>query len=432
MTSRIADPARWRAGRDRLDWAAEFMPVTAALGEELATAGTVAGLRIGVSDVLEPKTANLALTLARAGASVVVCCVGRDTDDEVAAALHHEGIPVYADSRATEAEDRANVLALLDHLPQVIVDDGSGTIRLAHATRPEVLAGVIGATEQTTSGVRPLRVMQRQGVLRVPVVAANDARTKSWFDNAHGTGQTVVLAVVDLLGEPLAGAEVVVAGFGPVGSGVARHAAALGATVTVTEVDPVAALQARFAGYRVDTLRSAAARADVLVSATGVAGTVGVDDLLALPDGAAVAVAGGVWQEVELEQARARGARETGRSGRVSALTLPGGTTVRVLDDGHCLNVSAAEGNPVQVMDLSFGVQLAAVEHLVTHRETLTIGVHRLPDEADRRVAALALAAFGGALDTPTPRQQESLEAWLPRPAPTAPAAAGTDAASDP
>jgi adenosylhomocysteinase len=413
--SRIADPARWHEGADRIAWARRFMPASTALGAELAASGELRGVRVAVSDVLEPKTANVAILLAEAGAEVSVSCVGRDTDDAVAAALVHAGIPVFAHRAATDAEDRENVLSLLDLRPDVVVDDGSWTIRLAHTERPDLLPGMTGATEQTTSGVRPLREMQRQGELRIPVVAANDARTKSLFDNLHGTGQAVVLAVADLLGEPLAGREVVVAGFGRVGSGIARHAAALGARVTVSEVDPVNALSAVFAGYAVEPLSVAAAHADVLISATGIARTVSVEHLLALPEGAAVAVGGGVGQEIALEDAAQAGATEPWREGALSGLRLPNGRTVRILDDGNCINVSAAEGNPVQIMDLSFGVQLSAVAHLVTHRGALEPGVHELPKAADDRVAAHALASFGGALDTPSAGQLDFLASWRPR-----------------
>lgn len=414
MNGRIADPSLWREGQERIDWARSFMPASTSLAAELAEARSVAGVRIAVSDVLEPKTATLALLLAEAGADVVVSCVGRDTDDAVAAALSHAGIPVYARASDGPVEDRENVLALLDHRPEVIVDDGAGTIRLAHTDRPELLTGMIGATEQTTSGVRPLRTMERKGDLRIPIIAANDARTKSLFDNAHGTGQAVVFAIADLLGRSLAGADVVVAGFGRVGSGVARHAAALGARVTVSEVDPVAALQAAFTGYAVQTLQDAAAHADILISTTGVAATIGLEHLRALPDGAAVAVGGGVEHEIALDDAARAGAIELSRSGKVSQLRLDTGQTIRVLDDGNCINVSAAEGNPVQIMDLSFGVQLAAVDHLISTRGTLKPRVYTLPPDVDARVAASAIASFGGAIDTPSQRQLDFLDSWRP------------------
>jgi len=200
-----------------------------------------------------------------------------------------------------------------------------------------------------------------------------------------------------------------------VGSGVARHAAALGARVTVSEVDPVAALQAAFAGYAVEPLADAAAHADVLISTTGIAHTVAVEHLDRLPEGAAVAVGGGAFQEISLRAALDAGAVETSRRGAVSVLRLANGRSIRVLDDGHCINVSAAEGNPIQVMDLSFGVQLSAVDYLIAGRGTLTPAVHILPRSADDRVAALALGAFGGGLDAVSSAQSDYLTSWRPR-----------------
>ncbi|MDQ1075780.1 MULTISPECIES: adenosylhomocysteinase [Microbacterium] len=412
MIGRIADPSLWRAGADRIDWARAHMPVTVVLAERLRRAGTVAGVRIGVSDVLEPKTAAVALALAEAGAEVTVTSAGRNTDDEVAAALAHAGLAVYARADAGRSEDRENALALLDHRPEVIVDDGASTIRLVHLERPDVGAEMRGATEQTTSGVRPLRRMHAEGALRIPVIAANDARSKSLFDNRHGTGQSVVFAVADVANRSLRGATVVVVGYGRVGSGIAEHAAALGARVIVTETDPVAALQAAFAGFPVRTLAQAAAEADIVISATGIRHTVDVAHLDALPSGAIVAVGGGVSQEIALDAARAAGAIEIARDGAVSTLRMSSGSLVHVLDDGNCLNVSAAEGNPVQIMDLSFGVQLASVEYLLT-TPGLGAAVHELPRGADDEVAAIALASFGGTVDTVSAAQREFLASWI-------------------
>lgn len=403
----------WRSGLDRIEWARAHMPVTRVLGARLRQEGTVAGVRIGVSDVLEPKTANVALVLAEAGAEVTVTSAGRNTDDAVAAALVHAGIPVFAREAADRVEDRANALALLDRRPEVIVDDGASTIRLAHLERPALVAEMRGATEQTTSGVRPLRRMQAEGALRIPVVAANDARSKSLFDNMHGTGQSVVFAVADVADRSFRGATVVVVGFGRVGTGIAQHAAALGARVVVTETDAVAALQAAFAGFEVRPLAEAVRLADIVISATGIRHTIDVVHLDALRSGTVVAVGGGVGQEIALEAAVSAGAVEIARDGAVSVLRMPSGSEVRVLDDGNCLNVSAAEGNPVEIMDLSFGVQLASVAHLLTSSD-LAAGVHELPRAADDEVAAIALSSFGGALDAPSAAQQAFLAAWNP------------------
>lgn len=409
--SRILDPGRWRSGQDGIDWARSAMPVTALLGAQAGP--SLAGLRVLLSLVLEPKTAVLALTLAEAGADVTVHCGAWSTRDDVAAALHRAGLRVIASSAATSpAQVREQALAALDSRPQLLADDGASLTRLLHTARPALLADVVGATEETTSGVRPLRVMESEGALRIPVIAVNDARSKTLFDNGHGTGQTSVFTALDVLAAPIDGAHVVVVGYGRVGRGVARHAAALGARVTVAEVDPVAALEATFDGYPVAPLLSAAVDADLVVSATGIAHTIDVPHLLALPVGAAVSVAGGVRQEIATASFAAAGAVRREVADRVQAWRRPDGTEVLVLDDGACLNCTAGEGNPVQVMDLSWGVQLLALDHLVRSRGDLGAGVHALAAELDAQVAATALAARGIGLDSPSHQQVAYLAAW--------------------
>lgn len=395
MTTSVVDPAQWAAGQDKIDWAGRFMPVTAALVGDLRRSGTVAGLRIGLSLVLEPKTANLALGLAKAGADVSVVCDAASTRDDIAAALDRSGIAVFARSGADENTERRLALDFLDRRSHILVDDGAQLIRLAHSERPDVLETTIGASEETTSGLRPLRELARDGLLRIPVIAANDARCKTLFDNGYGTGQSTVFTIADLLGSPLTGASVVVAGYGYVGRGVARAVSALGATVTVAEVDPVKALEALHAGFAVDPLVDAARSADLVISATGVAHTIDVEHLLALPDSAAVAVAGGVDQEIAINAALAVGARRMTIADRVEEFHLPNGRTVRVLDDGGCINCTAGEGNPIEIMDLSFGIQLLSIELLATSGTTLAPGVHRLPDIADTRVAQIKLESLG-------------------------------------
>jgi adenosylhomocysteinase len=400
VTASVVDPRLWSAGQEKIDWARGFMPVTAALSDELRRAGTVDGLRIGLSLVLEPKTANLALSLADAGARISVVCDAASTRDDVAAALHHAGIEVFARSDADPATDHELALAFLDQRHDIIVDDGSALIRLAHAERPAILEATIGASEETTSGLRPLRTMERDGLLRIPVIAANDARCKTLFDNGYGTGQSTVFTIADLLGTGLTGKAVVIAGYGYVGRGVARAVSALGATVTVSEVDPVKALEALHAGYAVAPLVDAAANADLLISATGIAGTVAIEHLLALPEGAAVAVAGGVDQEIAIDAAVGSGATRRSVANRVEEFRLPNGRTILILDDGSCINCTAGEGNPIEIMDLSFGVQLVSIELLATHGKALTPAVHPLPDAADARVADAKLRSLGVRIDT--------------------------------
>lgn len=368
---------------ERLDLARRWMPTSAAAAAALGD--RVAGLRIGISMVLEPKTAVLALLLAEAGAEVAVFAFAAETDDDVAAELAARGIAVHASASAAPAEEHASALALLDHRPQLLVDDGAHVIRLAHAERPDVVAGLLGATEETTSGVTPLRAMAADGALRVPVVAANDAVTKTWFDNRHGTGETCVLAIVRALDDDLSGSRAVVVGFGPVGEGVAERLRVLGAQVLVVDVDPRRELAARFAGYLIAPIAQAVRDADLVVSATGVPRTIDAGVLAACREDAVIAVAGGAPEEV----LPPGGTRAERIQPDVERLHLPGGQSVRLLAGGDCVNIVAGRGNPIDVMDLSFAVQLASIRFLL--EADLGPGVHALPEAEDRAIAGLAL-----------------------------------------
>ncbi|GAA2752223.1 adenosylhomocysteinase [Amnibacterium kyonggiense] len=367
----------------RIDWARRWMPATAAGAEALGE--RVRGLRIGVSMVLEPKTAVLALLLLEAGAEVDVFAFAAETDDAVAEDLAARGVAVHAAASASPAQERAHALALLDRRPRLLVDDGAHVIRLAHAAGPDVVAGLLGATEETTSGVTPLRAMEADDALRIPVVAANDAVTKTWFDNRHGTGETCVLAIARALDDDLSGTRAVVVGFGPVGEGVAERLRVLGAAVVVVDVDPRRELAARFAGYDTAPLLGAVADADLVVSATGAPRTLDGPALAACREDAVIAVAGGAPEEV-LPPAGTRAER---LGPHVERLRLPGGGAVRLLAGGDCVNIVAGEGNPIDVMDLSFAVQLASIRLLLDGG--LAPGVHALPEGADRAVAGSAL-----------------------------------------
>ncbi len=402
-------------GAARIVWARRFMRSTTLLARQLGTARALEGRRIGVSLVLEPKTAVLALALADAGAEVAVFASSGETDGEVADALARLGIAVFAAADAGPDGDARHAAALLDWAPQLLVDDGAHLVRLAHTSQPEALAALAGAAEETTSGVRPLREMAAEGALRVPVIAVNDARTKTLFDNVHGTGQSCVLAIADLLdvagirGGRVHGGRWTVVGYGPVGVGVARHAAAMGARVTVVEHDPVRALGAMFDGLEVAPLEAAVAASDVVVSATGHAGTITVDALQAAADGCVFAVAGGVDQEIELDRALASGFARTTLQPHIEHLERPGAGNVLLLAGGDGVNYTAGEGNPIEIMDLSFATQLTALSLLAEAigadgTSSLAPGVHELGAAGEHAIARAALAARGAPVpDRPVP-----------------------------
>ncbi|MCS6556506.1 adenosylhomocysteinase [Curtobacterium flaccumfaciens] len=403
LVSTGRDPEDDPAADARLRWARRSMPVARSVAAELRDGGLLRGTRIGVAMFLEPKTAVLSLLLRDAGAEVVVYAHADETDDAVADALRSAGLTVFASSTAALPEQKQLALAMLDTAPHILLDDGSHVIRLAHQERPDLLPTMLGAAEETTSGLRPLRVLAARGELGIPVIAVNDARTKTFFDNRYGTGQSTVFAVLDLVDglasgthRAMPGGAAVIAGFGHVGEGVALVLTALGFRVTVAEADPVRALQARFAGYAVAPLVEAVRDADLVMSATGVQDTIDLEVLRACADGAVLAVAGGVDQEIAVDDALAAGGRRQDVGPKAERFVFPGadGGPI-VLDDGGCINITAAEGNPVEIMDLSFAVQLGAVRMLLERGDELERAVVPIDPAVDDVTARAALAAFG-------------------------------------
>lgn len=399
-------------GGHRIAWARQFMPVTRQAVARLAEEGILSGRRIGLALVLEPKTAVLALELAAAGAQVGVFGHADETREDVVAVLRSQGLRVFAESSADAAREEELAREFLAEQFDVLLDDGSHLIRMAHDPQraPGALVRMVGAAEETTSGLRPLRQwsfgdvnpqgVPTPGVLQIPVMASNDARSKTLFDNGYGTGQSCLLTILDVVdsqreGYPLWNQHVVVVGYGDVGRGFARFSAALGARVSVVELDPVRELLARMDGFTTGSLMSLCPSAQMLVSATGVRHTISVEALSALPDGAVVAVAGGVDQEVAVDAAVAAGAVwQTQPSRQVDPLLMPSGRCVLVADRGNCINVTAGEGNPIEIMDLSFGVQTASLSELLHRGSGMSAGVHVLPAWADDEVCAAALAAW--------------------------------------
>ena len=388
------------------------MPVSAELARRIAAGGLLAGVHIALSLIVEPKTAVLVERLAAAGATVGVYCHAHECDQAIANQIRARGYAIEADATWTPAQEREGSLRLMDRIrPDVVIDDGANFSRLMVMERPTLAARLVGVAEETTSGVRAFAAMQQEGELPFPVVAVNDSRLKTGFDNRHGTGETCAATTMSLVGPSFfsaaGGARVTVVGFGPVGEGFARRVRALGAHVTVAETDPVRALEASFAGFAVAPLDRALPATDMVVSATGVRHTLPADALRLLPDGATVAVIGGIANEVALDQVLSQGGTlRPGEKTGVSWLDVPQGPTLRLLASGDGVNYAAGPGNPIEIMDLSFAVQLAAVEHLLRHAGSLPTKVLRLGPEVDRRIASIALEARGirteSAPSTPT------------------------------
>lgn len=385
---------------ERIDWASVHMPVVAAMSRMLADRHDLAAQRIGMCLVLEPKTAVLALALHAAGAHVSAYAPPHETDPEIAAELTTRGVTVFADPTATPAQAEKAMDAFLSGGLHLLIDDGGRAIRRAHHV-PGALENLLGGAEETTSGLRNLA--QEPGGLRIPVIAVNDARSKTWFDNAIGTGQSCVSTILDLIDPSedqwtVVGKRAVVAGYGPVGRGVARHLTALGGDVTVIDTDPPSALRAATDGYRVAAnLVDAAAHADLVISATGYPATITPEVLHAAENGTYFAVAGGVDDEIQWAEAIAESHAEwVPLSPNVEELRYPNGHRVTILDRGRCINCSAGEGNPIEIMDLSFGIQLSALDLILSRGTELRPGVHPIPRDADQRVSAIGLATLTG------------------------------------
>jgi len=396
-------------GHGMIDFARQFMPALEAAADTVRIGGRLSGRRVGIALTLEPKTACLVEAVASLGAEVAVFGSGHSTKGDVVEALVAGGISVFAEAGAT-AERVAELRDLfIDTRPELLCDDGATIARRIHGDRRDVLDDLRGVAEETTSGVRPLRLMEADGSLMVPCVAVNDARTKLLFDNVYGTGQSVVMAALDATNLQMSGKVVVVVGYGKVGKGIASVARGLGARVIVAEIEPVAALQAYHEGLQVRPLAEGVTEADFVFTATGIGHSLTAHHVTQMKDGAVIAVGGAGRPEfdptagphlVEGDEVRPQ----------VRALTAPNGNTVFVVADGHCVNTTAGEGNPIEIMDLSLALQLRALDHLACG--DLAPGVHLLPRDIEDEVAMTQLAAAGIQIDQPTEDQIRAARTW--------------------
>ena len=411
----IADIGLAEKGRLRIEWAASQMPVLGLIRERFETEKPLAGLRISGSLHITTDTANLAVTLKAGGADVVLCASNPlSTQDDVAASLVADhGIPVYARNGEDNDTYYRHIHAAIDHRPQITLDDGADLISTLHKERTEYIEGILGGTEETTTGVVRLRSMAAEQVLRYPVVAVNDADTKHLFDNRYGTGQSCLDGIIRATNVLIAGLTFVVCGYGQCGRGLAERARGMGAHVVVTEVNPTYALEAVMDGFRVMPLLDAAEIGDILVTVTGDKNVIDRRHMQRLKDGAILANSGHFNVEINLG---ALEALSTGTPRRireyVDEYRYPDGRRVYLLGEGRLINLVAAEGHPASVMDMSFANQALVVEYLATEGKTLTQKVYGVPPEIDKRVARLKLQAMGVAIDTLSEEQEAYLTSW--------------------
>jgi adenosylhomocysteinase len=410
----VKDLALAPAGRLRIEWAEQSMPVLRQVRERFEKEQPLGGTRLGACLHVTTETAVLMITLKAGGADVALCASNPlSTQDDTAAALVHEyGIPVFAQKGEDHETYYRHLAAVLATRPHVTMDDGADLISQLHSGRTDLVAGVIGGTEETTTGVIRLRAMEREGVLAFPVIAVNDADTKHLFDNRYGTGQSTIDGILRATNVLLAGRTVVVAGYGMCGRGVASRAKGLGAHVIVTEVDPMPALEAVMDGYQVMPMAEAAGAGDVFVTVTGNTSVLRREHFERMKDGAILANSGHFNVEIELDSLAGIALSRRQMRPFVEEFVLPGGRRLYVLGEGRLINLAAAEGHPASVMDMSFANQALSAEHMVKHGTALERKVYRVPLDIDREIARLKLATMRVTIDELTTAQQQYLASW--------------------
>jgi adenosylhomocysteinase len=401
-------------GVRRIMWADRQMPVLAAIRERFASEQPLAGYRISACLHVTTETANLMRTLKAGGADVVLCASNPlSTQDDAAAALVEEfDISVFAIKGEDNDTYYQHIEAAVDHKPQLTMDDGADVIGVLHSARREQLGDIIAGMEETTTGVIRLKAMEADGALAFPVIAVNDARTKHFFDNRYGTGQSTIDGIIRATNVLLAGKRFVICGYGWVGRGVALRARGMGAHVIVCEVDPMRALEALMEGYEVMPLAQAAAVGDIFCTATGDKHVIAREHLDSMKDGSILCNTGHFNVEIDIPALRSQ-AVETREARRfVEEFTLADGRRLYLLADGRLVNISAAEGHPAIVMDMSFANQALSTEYAVRHAASLERKVYPVPREIDEEIARLKLGTMGVTIDQLTEEQARYLASW--------------------
>jgi adenosylhomocysteinase len=401
-------------GKKRIEWANQWMPVLQAIRRRFTKERPLKGVRISACLHVTTETANLAITLRDGGADLVLCASNPlSTQDDVAASLVEDyGIPTYAIKGEDKETYYSHIVSALDHKPQVTMDDGADLVTMILTKRQDLVPGVLGGTEETTTGVIRLRSMANDGVLKFPIIAVNDADTKHFFDNRYGTGQSTLDGILRATNLLFAGLHVVVVGYGWCGRGVAMRAKGLGSNVIICEVNPTKALEAVMDGFRVMPLAEAAKLGDIFITVTGNKSVIAGEHFRLMKDGAVVANSGHFNVEIDIPalEKLATGKRQTREF--VDEYTLKGGKKVYLLGEGRLINLASAEGHPAVVMDMSFADQALSVEHMVKNAKKLEPKVYPVPTEIDQNVAKLKLDSLGVSIDTLTKEQTKYLASW--------------------
>jgi len=437
VKSDVRDLSLAPKGRARIEWADASMPVLRLIRERFEKEKPLTGIRLSACLHVTSETANLARTLTAGGADLVLCASNPlSTQDEVAASLVADfGVSVFAVKGEDHASYYDHIRSALAHRPNITMDDGADLVSsllflaldrdadvdpairqwargMSADERKSLFEGIVGGTEETTTGVIRLKAMEKSGVLRFPVVAVNEAKTKHFFDNRYGTGQSTLDGIIRATNLLLAGLNFVVAGYGWCGRGVAMRARGLGAQVIVTELDPTKAIEAALDGFRVMTMAEAAPVGDVFVTVTGNKSVLRDEHFRAMKDGAVVCNSGHFNVEIDIPALEALARERKPIREFVEEFRMADGRRIHLLADGRLINLAAAEGHPASVMDMSFANQALAAEFMVRNHSTLERKVYTVPEEIDREIARLKLASMGILIDTPTPEQQKYMSSW--------------------
>jgi adenosylhomocysteinase len=401
-------------GKKRIEWANQSMKVLQIIRKEFIKNQPLKGVRVSACLHVTAETANLMIALRDGGADVALCASNPlSTQDDVAASLVRDyNIPVFAIKGEDSDSYYSHIMAAVDHKPQFTMDDGADLVSVLHTKRTAELENVIGGTEETTTGVIRLRAMAKEGVLRYPIVAVNDADTKHLFDNRYGTGQSTIDGIIRATNFLLAGSKFVVAGYGWCGRGLASRARGAGAEVIITEIDPTKALEAVMDGFRVMSMEEAAKFGDVFCTVTGNKNVLAKQHFAIMKDGAIISNSGHFNVEIDIPSLEKLSSSKRTTRNFVDEYTMKDGRRINLLGEGRLINLAAAEGHPASVMDMSFADQALSCEYMVKNHASLEKKVYTVPVDLDKRVAKLKLESLGIKIDRLTPEQEEYLASW--------------------
>ncbi|HEX7363628.1 MAG TPA: adenosylhomocysteinase [Dehalococcoidia bacterium] len=413
MDYHIKDKSLAEHGRLRIEWAAREMPVLKLIRQRFVKEKPLKGVRISACLHITTETGNLGLTLKDGGADLVLCASNPlSTQDDAAAAMVEYGLPVFAIKGEDNQTYYQHINSALEHKPQLTVDDGADLVSIAHRERKKLLADIIGGTEETTTGVIRLKNMARDGQLKYPIVAVNDAMTKHFFDNRYGTGQSTIDGITRATNVLWAGKNVVICGYGWCGRGLARRAQGMGSLVIVTEVNPITALEAAMDGYQVMPLMEAAKIGDIFITVTGDIHVIDKAHFSDMKDGAILANSGHFNVEINIPVLEKMSKSKRQMRPFVDEYTLADGRKIYLLGEGRLINLAAAEGHPASVMDMSFADQALCLEYLVKNKGKLKPDVYPVPEHIDREVGRLKLKAMNISIDSLTKEQEKYLASW--------------------